>query len=58
MENIVNILVNNGVAVGTLIYFMYVNYQFLNTINNSLTSINETLETIKQFINKERKDEK
>lgn len=50
MENIVNIIVNNGAMVGCLVYFMFRDYQFMQTINHSLTSVNDTLTTIKEML--------
>ena len=50
MEDIVSIIVNNGAMVGCLVYFMFRDYQFMNTINKSLTSVNDTLETIKELL--------
>lgn len=52
MENIINIIVNNGAMVGCLCYFMVRDYQFTQTINKSLTSVDDTLETIKDILNK------
>ena len=51
MEDIVSIIVNNGAMVGCLIYFMFRDYQFMNTINKSLTSVDDTLATIKDLLN-------
>lgn len=56
MENIVNIIVNNGAMVGCLVYFMFRDYQFMQTINKSLTSVDDTLETIKEILNKKESE--
>ena len=50
MEDIVSIIVNNGAMVGCLVYFMFRDYQFMTTINKSLTSVNDTLATIKELL--------
>ena len=52
MEDIVSIIVNNGAMVGCLVYFMFRDYQFMTTINKSLTSVNDTLATIKELLGK------
>ena len=51
MEDIVSIIVNNGAMVGCLIYFMFRDYQFMTTIDKSLTSVDDTLATIKDLLN-------
>ena len=51
MEDIVSIIVNNGAMVGCLVYFMFRDYQFMTTINKSLTSVDDTLATIKDLLN-------
>lgn len=41
---IVNLIVNNSVAVGVVVYFLYTNYKFNKELVETLTKINEKLE--------------
>lgn len=43
MSDIVNIIVNNGVAVGIVIYFLYKDYKWNDELLKTLTSIQVTL---------------
>lgn len=43
MEQIIKIIVDNGVTVGVLCYFAFTNYQFMTRIDTTLASIKEIL---------------
>ena len=43
MEEIVNLFVNNGVAVACLIYFMWYNNTTLKEFSNKFEELNKTL---------------
>lgn len=43
MEELVNLFVNNGVAVACLIYFMWYNNTTLKEISNKFEELNNTL---------------
>lgn len=53
MEQIVNLIINNGCAVGLLIYFIYKDNKFSDTINKALTNISDSIEVIKDLLMKE-----
>ena len=55
MENIINILVNNGSAIASLAYFIYKDNKFTETITKSLTAINESLDLIKDMLGGRKK---
>ena len=57
MENIITMVINNGSAIALLAYFIYKDNKFTETITKALTSIEESLEIIKESL-KEDKDEK
>lgn len=44
MESLINLIVNNGIAVVVCGYFMYVNYKFNDKLVNTLARINEKLD--------------
>ena len=43
MSDIVNVIINNGVAVGIVIYFLYKDYKWSDKLLKTLTSIQVTL---------------
>ena len=62
MEELVNIIVNNGVAVACVLYFMHFNSTTLksltetvNKVNESLVLFNERLQNIEDILNKSNK---
>lgn len=44
MENIINLIVNNGIAVVVVGYFLYTNFKFNEKLVETLTRIDEKLE--------------
>jgi hypothetical protein len=46
MENIVNLMVNNGVAIVVVGYFLFTNYKFNEKLISTLTEITVTLKDI------------
>lgn len=65
MEELVNIIVNNGVAVACVLYFMHFNSTTLksltdtvNKVNESLVLFNERLQNIEEILNKTKSKKK
>lgn len=56
MDEIVDLLVNNGTAVALLIYFIYKDNKFSENITKALTSIEESLKIIKESIDTDKED--
>lgn len=50
MEQIIDLIVNNGTAIALLIYFIYKDNKFTEQLTKSLTAINDSLEIIKDEI--------
>lgn len=50
MEQVVNMIINNGCAVGLLIYFIYKDNKFTDTINKALTNISDSMDVIKDIL--------
>lgn len=46
MSDIVNIIVNNGVAVGVVVFFLYKDFKWNNELLKTLTTIQVTLEEL------------
>lgn len=55
MENIINLVVSNGIGVACIVYFMFRDYRFQDNISKTLTTLQETTELIKDFLIKEGK---
>lgn len=44
MEEIVNVIINNGACIGCLVYFMFRDFKFMNLITTTLTNLQTTLD--------------
>ena len=50
MDNILTLIINNGSAVALLVYFIYKDNKFTETITKALASIEESLDIIKESL--------
>ena len=50
MQDFVTLLMNCGVSVVVIGYFMFRDYKFMNTLNNALTSLINSVDTLKEII--------
>lgn len=57
MEQIVNIIVNNGVAVGLLIYFVYRDNKFMDNLTVSLKTLEDSVASLKKLLEKRYENE-
>lgn len=57
MNDIANMIINNGAAIGLLVYFVYKDNKFTSMISKSLTNISNSLDIIQDILNKEVKNE-
>ena len=58
MDNILTLIINNGSAVALLVYFIYKDNKFTETITKALTSIEESLDIIKESLKERNEKEK
>ena len=58
MENIVNLMVNNGVAIVVVGYFLFTNYKFNEKLITTLTEITVTLKDIQDDLKGVKDNEK
>lgn len=58
MENIVNLMVNNGVAIVVVGYFLFTNYKFNEKLISTLTEITVTLKDIQDDLKGVKDNEK
>ena len=52
MDELVNLILNSGVTVVILAYFIYRDYKFMTTLTQTLTTLVDTVEGLKQAINR------
>ena len=57
MNDIASMIINNGAAIGLLVYFVYKDNKFTSMISKSLTNISNSLDIIQDILNKEAKNE-
>lgn len=51
MENMINLIVNNGVAIAVVGYFLYSNYKFNDKLVSTLSAIETRLQSIEREVN-------
>lgn len=54
MNDIVNLIVNNGIAVVVVAYFLFNNYRYNETLTKTLTEITITLKDIQEDLKEGR----
>lgn len=52
VEQVISVITNNGVSIGLLLYFVYRDNKFMNTLNTTLTTLRNTTESIKKMLEK------
>ena len=57
MENMINLIVNNGVAIVVVGYFLFTNYKFNEYLIKTLTEITVTLKDIQDDLKEGRINE-
>lgn len=50
MNDLITLIMNCGVSVVVIAYFMFRDYKFMNTLNNALTSLINSVDTLKEII--------
>ena len=56
LNEIADLMINNGTAIALLIYFIYKDNKFTENITKALTSIEESLEIIKDSVGKNKRN--
>lgn len=57
MENIVDLIVNNGIGVACIVYFMFRDYKFMQTLQDTLSSLRDSVAIIQEHFLKENNHE-
>lgn len=50
-EPIVNMIVNHGVAITVVVYFLYRDWKFHDNLQVALTTLIETVDALKEVVN-------
>lgn len=50
MDSIVTLVTNAGVSIGVLVYFMYRDFKFMDTLSKTLTTLVDTVNTLKEIV--------
>lgn len=50
LQDLTNILINNGVTVAVLVYFIWRDYKFMDTLKTTLVSLIDTVDSLKDCI--------
>lgn len=50
MEAIVNLISNTGVTIVVIGYFIYRDFKFMSTLQDTLTTLVNTVDTLKDFV--------
>lgn len=50
MENVIDLIVNNGVAIAVIVYFMWSQSTFLKELNESIKTLSECVKSLKVMI--------
>lgn len=58
MQDLVNMMLNSGIAVVVLAYALWKDYKFTNQMNESMTKLSTAIEDIKDvlYFNKHKED--
>lgn len=56
MENIIDLIVSNGIGVACIVYFMFRDYKFMSTLQQTLTTLEDTTALIKDYFIKKGAD--
>lgn len=57
MEDLVNLIVNSGVTVVIIAYFMFRDYKFMNQLQNTLTTLVDTVNALKDVLRYDEKED-
>lgn len=49
MDDIINLIINNGIGVACIVYFMYRDYHFMQKLTDALSELNTTINTVREL---------
>lgn len=57
MEPIIDLIVSNGIGVACIAYFIFRDYKFMSTLQQTLTALVDTTNLIKDYFLKAHREE-
>lgn len=54
MEDMISLIVNNGIGVVCIAYFIVRDYKFMSTLNNTLKSLEDSVRLIQDYFIKNK----
>ena len=58
MSDIVDLVVSNGIGVACIVYFMFRDYKFMDTMQKTLNSLNESVSLIEKYFIEDKERER
>lgn len=58
MNDIIDLVVSNGIGVACIVYFMLRDYKFMDTMQKTLNSLNESVSLIEKYFIEDREKER
>lgn len=55
MQDIIDLVISNGIGVACIVYFMFRDYKFMDSMNRTLQALNESVQLIEDYFIKEGK---
>lgn len=57
MPDVVNLIVNNGVAIAVIVYFMFRDFKFMGKLSDSLQELIDVTKSVEKKIMREKEEE-
>lgn len=58
MSDIIDLVISNGIGVACIVYFMFRDYKFMDTMQKTLNSLNESVSLIEKYFIEDKEGEK
>lgn len=58
MNDIIDLVISNGIGVACIVYFMFRDYKFMDTMQKTLNSLNESVSLIEKYFIEEHERER
>lgn len=58
MNDIIDLVISNGIGVACIVYFMLRDYKFMDTMQKTLSSLNESVSLIEKYFIEDKEREK
>lgn len=58
MNDIIDLVISNGIGVACIVYFMFRDYKFMDTMQKTLNSLNESVSLIEKYFIEDKEKER